>query len=350
MDRITYISRFSKGVTLEEVEVIGKKSEANNAKDNLTGALICFNGVFYQILEGPTGPLYQCFERIKADPRHQDIFIMDIERNVPNRLYSKWKMETVILDKNTDPLMTPIRNLLTSLTNTHSTLKKYAPIEVLKGIQQGHNPLDWGMERADMIVLFSDLIGFTTLMEKAGIDKVKQMLDQYFDISLAAITDSGGTISKLLGDGFLAYYPIDQAAAALNASIKIMKSLHQLRNNATSPEGRLTYGSIGLSAGPVLKGNIGSMIKKDYTVLGDVVNSASRIEAYTREVGYSVLFDHRFKSYLPNNYPLSISKIGTITPKGKSQSLNIYTIDDPIIAFEKSVQEIFESLGSVGPA
>jgi len=347
MDRISYISSFSKGITLKDVEVIGKISVANNAKDNLTGALICFNGVFHQILEGAPGPLYQCFERIKADPRHQDIFIMDIQRNIPTRLYSEWKMKTVILDENTDPLMTPIRNLLTSLTNTHSTLKKYAPIEVLNGIQQGQNPLDWDMERLEMIVLFSDLIGFTTLMEKAAIYKVKQVLEQYFEVSLAAISDAGGTISKLMGDGFLAYFPINHAAAALNASIGIMKSLHQLRNNATSPYEQLTYASIGLSAGPVLKGNIGSSIKTDYTVLGDVVNSASRIEGYTREVGYSVLFDHRFRSYLPKMFDLDITKIGSLIPKGKSQTLNIYTIDDPIIPFEKSPQEIVESLRSI---
>ena len=295
MDRITYISRFGKDITDADIEQIGKKSEANNARDQLTGALMCFNGVFYQILEGPKDSLYTCFDRIKEDPRHQDVFILDIQRDIVERQYPQWKMKTVFLQQHDDPLMVPLRNLLGAMTDTHSTLQKYVPIEILDGIQNGLSPLEWGMENDEKVVMFSDLVGFSALIEHAEIKEVKKVLDNYFDNALSVVAKSGGTISKLLGDGFLAYYPIEKADTALQDALQVIQTQQNIRENTSSPFEKLCYCAIGLSAGPVLKGNTGSMAKMDYTILGDVVNSASRLETYTREAGYSIIFDHRFK-------------------------------------------------------
>lgn len=347
MDRITYISKFGKGITDKDIKEIGSKSEANNDRDNLTGVLMCFKGVFYQIIEGASASLYKCFNRIKSDPRHEDIFILDIERNIGKRLYGEWKMKTVFLEKNTDPLISPIRDLLSSLTNTHSTLKKYAPFEVLDGIQQGQNPLKWKIKRTEMIVLFSDLVGFSTLVEKADIDDVQKVLDNYFEISLAIINRTGGTVSKLMGDGFMAYYPIDHAKSALNASVRIIRGLKNSREKALSPFEKLSYCSIGISAGAVVQGNVGSLVKMDYTILGDIVNSASRLESYTRMKKHSLIFDHRFKQYLPRDLKFDILDIGTLKPKGKTQTLKIFTVADPIIPFDRSPEEIAKMIQSI---
>jgi class 3 adenylate cyclase len=347
MDRITYISKFSDGITLKDIEEIRDKSMANNTRDDLTGALVCFKGVFYQILEGPPETLYPCLERIRLDPRHQDIFILDIKHEVAERLYARWKMKTVILDENNDPLITPIRNLLASLVTTHTTLKKYAPEEVLEGIQQGESPLIWKMKREEKIVVFCDLIAFSTLVENADIEDIEEVLNSYFEISLSAILNSGGVISKLLGDGFLAYYPISHVESALGAALQIIEKLSKKRALAKSPYMELSYCAIGLSAGPVLLGNIGSKHKMDYTILGDVVNSASRLESHCRDTGHSILFDHRFKSQLPDNSTFDIMNLGNVTPKGKTQSLKIYTLDRPEIPFDKTPEEIAEKLRSI---
>ncbi len=344
MDRITYISKFSKGLTVKDIKEIGRKSEANNARDDLTGVLLCFKDVFYQIIEGPPDALYNCFNRIRIDPRHEDIFILDIKNNISQRLYGEWKMKTVFLDENTDPLISPIRDLLSFLTNTHITLKKYAPFEVLEGIQQGQNPLKWKMKRTEMVVLFTDLIGFSTLVEQAGIDDVQKVLDNYFRISLSVINSTGGTISKLMGDGFMAYYPVDHAVSALEASVEIIKRLKINRQRANSYFGKLSYCSIGISAGAVVQGNVGSLVKMDYTILGDVVNSASRLESYTRQKQYSLIFDHRFKKYLPNDLSLDIMEIGKLKPKGKTQTLKIFTISDPSIPFDQSPSHIAKKI------
>lgn len=347
MDRITYISKFRTGLTVKEINEIGRKSSENNSKDNLTGVLICFKGVFYQILEGPVTSLYSCFKRINSDPRHEDIFILDIERNIKKRLYGEWKMKTVLLDENKDPIISPIRDLLASLTNTHATLKKYAPFEVLDGIQAGLDPLKWAMKRTEMIVLFSDLIGFSTLVENASIHEVQSVLNNYYHIGLAKIHSSGGTVSKLLGDGFMAYYPITHAEQALNASIDIINGLADARRKPKFSYEKNMYCSIGISAGEIIQGNVGSMEKMDYTILGDVVNSASRLESHTRKKKRALLFDQRFRQILPENPNFEILRIGSLKPKGKTQTLKLFTVSGPNIAFEKTPEQIARDIRGV---
>lgn len=340
MDRITYISTYNKDLSPEEIQEIGRISMENNERDNLTGVLLCLKGVFYQIIEGDGTNLYECFSRIRNDPRHSDIFILNIEKNLTERSYPQWKMKTVVLDENNDPLMPPIRKLLDSLAKTHTTLKKYAPPEILEGIQDGIDPLTWGLESDEMVVLFSDLIGFSTLVEIAEIGDVQAVLDNYFEIAFSIINDSGGTISKLTGDGFMAYFPVKEATSALSASAKIIAALKESRQNSQSPFLKLSYCAIGLSAGKVVKGNIGSLIKKDYTVLGDVVNSASRLESHTRKLGHSILFDDRLMAYLSNESEFSISRLEDFTPKGKTTKLKIYTLNNPEVRFDQSPEKI----------
>lgn len=255
-------------------------------------------------------------------------------------MYSQWEMETIVLDNITIPLITPIRKLMDSLANTQWILKKYAPIEVLDGIQRGENPLTWKFERDEMVIMFSDLICFTTITEKISLAEMRILLDSFFEIASVALEKTGGRISKLTGDGFIAYYPPDQAIMALQASIEIVQQLKKLRENSESPFLKLAYCGIGISAGKLVKGNIGSATKKDYTVLGDVVNSASRLESLTRETGHSIIFDQHFMKYLREDPGVSILKLGAYTLKGKTKESTIFTVQDPDVSFDKTPKEI----------
>lgn len=340
MDRITYISNYGSDISAKDLEEIRTKSMENNARDGLTGVLMCFKGVFYQIIEGDRDQLKACFKRIQLDPRHTDIFVLNIEKDIEKRYYPRWKMKTVVLDRSTIPLARPIRYIFDSLAYTHKTLSKYAPTAILEGIQEGKEPLKWKMHQDQMVVMFSDLIGFSSIVEQASIEEVADFLNSYFEIALSTIQDSGGTISKLIGDGFLAYYPMKLAPKALVASIRIVSDLKHLRENSKSPFLKLTYCSVGLSAGKVVIGNVGTNAKMDYTVLGDVVNTASRLESYSREAGFSVLFDERLKNELPSDFSPSVMEISSFTPKGKSEELRVFTIDDPDVPFDIPPSEI----------
>lgn len=348
MDRLTYISSYGKEISPQEISAIGRKSQVNNAKDNLTGVLLCFKGIFYQILEGDPAPLYRCFNRIQDDHRHSDLMILNIEKNVNERLYGQWKMKTMILDDSTDPITTPLRDLLNLMTRTYRTLERYVPLEVLEGIQQGIDPLSWGLERQKRVVLFVDMVGFSTMIEKINLAQLQDLLDVFFELASKAIDNTGGRISKLLGDGFMAYYSLKDASLALRGAISIVKGLKELRAVTASPFLKLAYCGIGISAGPLVMGNVGSTVKKDYTLLGDVVNSASRLETYTRKAGYNILFDHRFVKFLAKDHHWPLLKLGKYKLKGKMNELHVYTLDDPDVIFDRSPKQIAHEIMNIG--
>ena len=347
MIRITYISSFGRETSAKDIQQIAKVSEVNNARDNLTGILLCFKGVFYQILEGEAAPVNRCLHRIQSDPRHADIFILNIEKNIEERMYGEWKMKTVFLDSHSYPLIMPVRNMLDSLTKTHGILKKYVPFEVLDGVQQGEDPLDWEFRRKELIILFSDIISFTAITEKIDLAEMQILLDAYFGIASRALVKHGGRIGKLTGDGFMAYFPVEQAASALHAALEIIQELKETREKAESAFLKLAYCGIGISAGSVVMGNVGSAVRQDYTVLGDVVNSASRLESYTREAGYSILFDERFFGYLKDATDLPVLKLGAQTLKGKLRPLTIYTIDHAELRYDQTPAEIADQVRKI---
>ena len=347
MNRLTYISSFGRSTSLKDIREIGRISEVNNARDNLTGVLLCFRGVFYQIIEGEEEEINRCFDRIKADPRHDDIFILNIEKEIPSRMYEEWKMKTVFLDDQKFPLIMPIRNLLDSLAKTHSILKQYVPKEILEGIQRGSEPQNWGFRREEYVIMFSDLLCFTTITEKIDLPGMQELLDTFFEIASKIIAESGGMIAKLTGDGFMAYYPVTIANLALRAGTDIIKALRQQRQQSSSPFIQLAYCGIGISAGTVVQGNVGSARRQDYTLLGDVVNSASRLESYTRETGHAILFDQGLYQYLTPEKELPILDLGQHMLKGKTKKSQIYTVDDPATVFDKTTAEIADAIGAI---
>jgi len=177
---------------------------------------------------------------------------------------------------------------------------------------------------------------------------MQELAGTYFGIASRAIGKAGGKIAKLTGDGFMAYYPAAQAASALHASLEIVRELKKQRETTDSPFLKLAYCGLGLSAGSVVMGNVGSDTRQDYTVLGDVVNSSSRLESYTREAGYSILFDDRFRKYLdqtPSVIP--ILDLGARTLRGKTKTSNLFTVDHADVRFDRTPLQIYQEIGKI---
>ncbi|MCB1172774.1 MAG: BLUF domain-containing protein [Leptospiraceae bacterium] len=326
LKRITYISNFSDKLNLKDIETIGEVSVRNNQRDGLTGSLLCFRGIFYQILEGPPEQVDLCYQRILADERHENIYVLKIETGTMQRDYKEWSMKTVILDENTDAMMRPMKNLLDSFQLSHRTLEKYAPTTVLKGLQRGENPLEWDFRKVEKIVLFSDIFSSTTFTEVLSLEAVTNILDSYYDIINAEISKAGGTIAKLTGDGLMAYFDSHQADAALLASRACLRQLSELRAARQFAYSPYLYAGFGLSAGQVVTGSIGSSIKKDYTLLGDAVNTAARLEAVSRKTGYGLILSASLVDLLQDKS--DIRKLGLYQPRGKTQRLAIFTTAD----------------------
>jgi adenylate cyclase len=143
----------------------------------------------------------------------------------------------------------------------------------------------------EVCVMFLDIRNFTTFAEKRSAEDVVHYLNTIFDEAVEAVTANRGIVNKFLGDGFMAVFgaPLtdeNPCAAAVDAGLDILERVERLVREGLIPATRV---GIGLHAGTAVVGNIGSAQRKEYTVIGDVVNLASRVEALNKQLGTQML-------------------------------------------------------------
>jgi adenylate cyclase len=146
-------------------------------------------------------------------------------------------------------------------------------------------------ELREVCVMFFDIRGFTAFAEKRNAEEVVAYLNTIFESAVEAVADRRGIVNKFLGDGFMAVFgaPIadgNPCAAAVDAGLDVLDRVDRLVRAGRIPPTRV---GLGLHAGPAIVGNIGSARRKEYTVIGDVVNLASRVEALNKELGSLML-------------------------------------------------------------
>jgi class 3 adenylate cyclase len=184
-------------------------------------------------------------------------------------------------------------------------------------------------ERKVVAVLFSDLRGFTRFSENSAPAEVVARLNQYFDRMVWAITSRGGTVDKFIGDAVMAVFggliPLEcSAEAALEAAFAMRAELRKL-NETWAAKGLTTLeNGIGIAYGEVLQGPIGSADRKSYTVIGDVVNTASRLESATKELTTPVLVSEALVAALPPSHRAALSPLGELKLKGKEQAVKVF--------------------------
>ncbi|MBW8875814.1 MAG: FHA domain-containing protein [Acidobacteria bacterium] len=190
---------------------------------------------------------------------------------------------------------------------------------------------DEGMQRlqsAHATVLFADLVGFTAFAENAPPEAVAESLDAFLDLSVEAIFRAGGTLDKFIGDCVMAFFgaPVaqpDHALRAVRAAIEIQEGL-DLWNAGRTAEGLPGFKArVAVNSGPVVVGDIGSARRVDYTVLGNTVNVAARLEAFAAQPGDVVLGPETQRLL---NGAIRTEPLGEFQLKGLQQRIHAYRV------------------------
>lgn len=329
MKRLTYISKAS-DLTPEQLDNIAEISILNNERNHVTGVLLYLKGLFFQIIEGEEIAVDTLYEKILADERHTEVLCLRTEYHIEHRSFPEWAMKTINLDQQSDLLLQAIKTLLQTITDSHRILEKYTQPSVIRTIRQGINPLTVEPRLVEKIIFFSDVVSFSTFTEKLPIQQVVALVNDYLTLCTTIITAYRGEINKFIGDGVMASFDKAHVDAALQASIEILHELNVLRERSQPNDPRrLLYTGIGLSLGTVIEGNMGTALKMDYTLLGDAVNAASRLESLTRQLPWSLIFSDKVKQLAQAKWPFV--SLGSHQVKGKQEPIEIYTVDEVMV-------------------
>lgn len=211
----------------------------------------------------------------------------------------------------------------------YKILKEAVSSEVADQILKNGLEIDCLGERKEAAVIFADIRDFTTISEKLSPHKLMTILNAFFEKMTEIVLQSNGCLLKFLGDGFMASFgaPVSTKSPsekAVMAGISMIAKLSDLNDELFRDYGiRLKIG-IGIHSGIVTAGVIGSSLRKEYTLIGDVPNTASRLESLTKDYKAQLIVS---EDTLRDTYFQNIFKeIGTVKIRGKKNKLKIYKL------------------------
>ena len=206
---------------------------------------------------------------------------------------------------------------------------QYMSPEMVNRLAESNESLKLGGERKDMTMLFSDIRGFTKISEqyKQDPEALTDLINRLLTTLSNEILECEGTIDKYMGDCIMAFWnaPASQekhAQMAIEAGVRMRKALKEL-NDELVGEGKLAMEiGIGINTGDCIVGNMGSDKRFDYTVLGDAVNLAARLEGQSGQYGVNIVLGEETAKQIPD---LKLIELDLIAVKGKTEPVRIYT-------------------------
>jgi adenylate cyclase len=215
---------------------------------------------------------------------------------------------------------------------TRRTLERYVSKNLVEEVLDNPDSYYSSLRgvRVPVTILFSDLVGFTTLSEKADPEALVAQLNEYLTRMTSVVFGNGGTLDKFIGDAIMAVWGnvrslgmAQDAKNCVRAALGMRRELRQL-NQKWRDQGRMGLGmGIGINQGEVIVGNIGSHERMDPTVIGDSVNLASRLEGLTRVYGVDILVGASAAELARDE--VHLRSVARVQVKGKTKPVDVFT-------------------------
>ena len=194
-----------------------------------------------------------------------------------------------------------------------------------------NNPekLSLGGVKKNITIMFSDIEGFTTISEKMKPEELVEFINNYLSIMTTIVLEHKGTLDKYLGDSLMAFWgaPLDvenQELQSCRTAILMQKKMDELRSGFSSEAARKVRTRIGINSADVVVGNIGGIERFDYTVMGDGVNLAARLESANKMYGTTVMISEA--TYAKVEDEVFVRVIDKIVVKGKTKPITVYEL------------------------
>lgn len=210
--------------------------------------------------------------------------------------------------------------------NITNQIKRFVPIEAVENLLKTikNNPSEmWNIQEVERTsVMFADIVGFTSLTEKNKPIDIARLLRTFFEHATNIVLSNGGSINKFLGDGFMAIFgtPVflsDDADRAINSAISLIKWTKSIDINSSPVSLR-----IGIATGPATGIMVGSPQRLEYTIIGDCVNTASRLQ--TQAMANQILISGETNSFIKSL--INTRFVGEIAIKGKMVPVKVYEV------------------------
>ncbi|OGR27956.1 MAG: hypothetical protein A2277_07070 [Desulfobacterales bacterium RIFOXYA12_FULL_46_15] len=208
-----------------------------------------------------------------------------------------------------------------------NAFKQYLSPDVIEQLILHPEKLKLGGERRELSIFFSDIQGFTSISERLDPEGLTRFLNDYLSEMTDIIQQEGGTIDKYEGDAVIAFWnaPLevaDHAVKSVRAALKCQDRLSEMRAGFRERTGSDIFARIGINTGTVIVGNMGSKNRFDFTVIGDAVNLASRLEGVNKIFGTDIIISESTQKMLGNEF--AWRTLGKIQVKGRKEPVMIY--------------------------
>ncbi|WP_229177203.1 adenylate/guanylate cyclase domain-containing protein [Bradyrhizobium ivorense] len=248
--------------------------------------------------------------RVVGELRHVENFALDQVRRHPSRLAE----------------IASLSGAIAEMAAGLAAFRKFIPADLVRSLLRQGIEAKPGGSIQELTVMFIDVAGFTGLSERMG-DRVVPLLSRYLDVASEVIVAHGGTIDKFIGDAVMAFWgaPTAQAEHALlccRAALACRQAIEAA--GVRDDQGHLLQIRIGINSGRMLVGNVGSELRLNYTVIGDAVNVASRLEGANKHYATQILIGAETKRLVEG--AMVTREIDRIAVYGRTEGLAVYEL------------------------